>query len=120
LFPYRKCILNFICRAKVKKVEVMKSKTYSPKRRTTPTTAHSEMAGIYTEIKNLNSKIDRILRTLIGDEEMAQEGLVTKVDRHEKFIQRQKLLMAKIMGIAIGSGLFGGFIGQVLIKFLIK
>ena len=84
----------------------MKSKTYSPKPRTTKPTTTAEMVKIHTEIRNLNSKIDRILRTLIGDEEMAQEGLVTKVDRHEKYIHRQKLLMAKIMGIAIGSGFF--------------
>ena len=79
-----------------------------------------EIIGIHKEIKNLNSKIDRILRTLIGDEEMAQEGLVTKVDRHEKFIENQKLLIAKIMGIAIGSGLFGGFITQMIVKFFLK
>jgi hypothetical protein len=79
-----------------------------------------EIIGIHKEIKNLNSKIDRILRTLIGDEEMAQEGLVNKVDRHDKYIESQKLIMAKIMGVAIGSGLFGGIVGQILIEYLIK
>ena len=79
-----------------------------------------EIIGIHKEIKSLNTKIDRILRTLIGDEEMAQEGLVTKVDRHEKWIESQSLLVAKIMGIAVGSGVFGGFIGQVIIKYLLK
>lgn len=79
-----------------------------------------EIIGIHKEIKSLNGKIDRILRTLIGDEEMAQEGLVTKVDRHEKWIENQSLLMAKIMGIAVGSGLFGGFVGQVILKYLVK
>jgi len=79
-----------------------------------------EIIGIHKEIKNLNGKIDRILRTLIGDEEMAQEGLVTKVDRHEKFIERQKLLMAKITGIAIGSGIFGGLVTELIIKFMLQ
>jgi hypothetical protein len=79
-----------------------------------------EIIGIHKEIKNLNGKIDRILRTLIGDEEMAQEGLVNKVDRHEKYIESQKLLLAKIMGIAIGSGLFGGIVGQIVIEYILK
>ena len=79
-----------------------------------------EIIGIHKEIKNLNGKIDRILRTLIGDEEMAQEGLVTKVDRHEKFIESQKLLMAKITGIAIGSGIFGGLVTELIIKFMLQ
>jgi hypothetical protein len=79
-----------------------------------------EIIGIHKEIKNLNGKIDRILRTLIGDEEMAQEGLVTKVDRHEKFIENQKLLMAKITGVAIGSGIFGGLVTELIIKFILQ
>ena len=51
---------------------------------------------------------------------MAQEGLVTKVDRHEKFIESQKLLMAKITGIAIGSGVFGGLVTQLIIKLMVQ
>lgn len=96
-------------------------KTYSQKKRgMQQLNTTEEIIGIHKEIKSLNGKIDRILRTLIGDEEMAQEGLVSKVDRHEKWIENQNLWMAKVMGIAIGSGLFGGFIGQIIIKYLIK
>lgn len=84
------------------------------------TTTNDEILKIHLEVKSLNAKIDRILRTLIGDEEMAQEGLVNKVDRHEKYIEGQKLLMAKIMGIAIGSGLFGGIVGQFVLEYIIK
>jgi hypothetical protein len=96
-------------------------KTYSQKRRNMQQlNTTEEIKGIHKEIKNLNGKIDRILRTLIGDEEMAQEGLVTKVDRHDKFIESQKLLMAKITGIAIGSGVFGGLVTQLIIKFMLQ
>ena len=97
-------------------------KTYSHKKERTmqPLNTMEEIIGIHKEIKSLNGKIDRILRTLIGDEEMAQEGLVTKVDRHEKYIESQKLLMAKITGIAIGCGLFGGFVGQLIIKLIMQ
>jgi len=96
-------------------------KTYSQRRRNMQQlNTTEEIIGIHKEIKNLNGKIDRILRTLIGDEEMAQEGLVTKVDRHDKFIESQKLLMAKITGIAIGSGVFGGLVTQLIIKFMLQ
>jgi hypothetical protein len=55
---------------------------------------------------------------LIGDEEMAQEGLVAKVSKHEDWIEKQKLVFAKIFGIAIGSGVFGGAIIQLIMKLL--
>ena len=83
-----------------------------------PKQESSEIVAIHKEIKELNTKVDRILRTLIGDEEMAQEGLVEKVSRHEQWIESQKILMAKIFGIAIGSGVFGGAIIQIVMKFL--
>jgi hypothetical protein len=97
-------------------------KSYSQRRTimTNDINTTEEIICIHKEIKNLNGKIDRILRTLIGDEEMAQEGLVNKVDRHEKYIESQKLLLAKIMGIAIGSGLFGGIVGQIVIEYILK
>jgi len=95
--------------------------TYSQRKRNMQTlNTTEEIISIHKEIKNLNSKIDRILRTLIGDDEMAQEGLVTKVDRHEKFIENQKLLMAKITGVAIGSGIFGGLVTELIIKFMLQ
>jgi hypothetical protein len=79
-----------------------------------------EIVAIHQEIKDLASKIDRILRTLIGDEEMAQIGLVYKVEKHEQWIEKQKIVMAKIFGIAIGSGLFGGAITQIIMRMIGK
>jgi hypothetical protein len=78
----------------------------------------NELSLLHTEIKTLSGKVDRVLRTLIGDEEMAQEGLVQKVQKHEEFIENQKLLMAKVSGIAIGSGVLGGLIMDAIYKFL--
>lgn len=86
--------------------------------RTTEPKQSSDIVALHKEIKELNSKVDRILRTLIGDEEMAQEGLVEKVSRHEEWIESQKILMAKIFGIAIGSGFFGGAIIQVVMRLM--
>lgn len=76
----------------------------------------NELALLHTEIKSLSQKVDRVLRTLIGDEEMAQEGLVSKVQKHEEYIQGQKLLMAKVSGIAIGSGVLSTWLFDLISK----
>lgn len=75
---------------------------------------------LHQDIQDLNSKVDRVLRTLIGDAEMEQEGLVSKVAKHEKFIVQQKLLMAKFSGVAIGAGALGGILFEVILKYVIK
>jgi hypothetical protein len=78
----------------------------------------NELSLLHNEIKTLSFKVDRVLRTLIGDEEMAQEGLVTKVQKHEEYIEGQKLLMAKVSGIAIGSGVLSNWVFDWLSKIL--
>ena len=75
---------------------------------------------LHQDIQDLNSKVDRVLRTLIGDAEMEQEGLVSKVAKHEKFIAQQKLLMAKFSGIAVGAGAIGGILFEVILKYVIN
>jgi hypothetical protein len=77
-----------------------------------------EIVAVHKELQEVSSKVDRILRTLIGDEEMAQEGLVTKVAKQEEWIEAQKVMFAKIFGIAIGSGVFGGAIIQLIMKMI--
>jgi hypothetical protein len=57
------------------------------------------------QIRELNSKVDKILFVLIGDEDLAQQGLVKKVDSHDKWIQEKKIHDAKV--IAISSGVSG-------------
>lgn len=78
----------------------------------------NELTLLHSEIKTLSTKVDRVLRTLIGDEEMAQEGLVQKVQKHEEYIQSQKLLMAKVSGIAIGSGVLSNWIFDWISKII--
>lgn len=87
------------------------SKTMSIKRQ-----EDSELTILHMEIKTLSTKVDRVLRTLIGDEEMAQEGLVQKVQKHEDYIASQKLLMAKVSGIAIGSGVLSNWLVEMIAK----
>lgn len=79
---------------------------------------NKEISAIHSELKDLASKLDRILRTLIGDEDMGQTGLVAKVQKHEEWIESQKLIWAKIFGIAIGSGVFGGVMTQLMMKLI--
>lgn len=78
----------------------------------------NELSLLHTEIKTLSGKVDRVLRTLIGDEEMAQEGLVQKVQKNEDYIASQKLLMAKVSGIAIGSGVLSTWIINWVLKLI--
>jgi len=79
----------------------------------------TELHEVHKEIQSLNNKVDRILRTILGDEEMAQEGLVKKVNRHEDWIEQQKVSYAKLFGIAIGSGFCGGLLIELLFRVLI-
>jgi len=78
----------------------------------------NELTLLHSEIKILSQKMDRVLRTLIGDEEMAQEGLVQKVQKHEEYIESQKLLLAKVSGIAIGSGVLSNWIVEWISKLI--
>jgi hypothetical protein len=80
--------------------------------------SNKEIVAIHQELKDLASKVDRILRTLIGDEDMGQTGLVSKVQKHEDWIEQQKLVWAKVFGIAVGSGLFGGIVTQLVMKII--
>ncbi len=77
-----------------------------------------EIVAIHQEIKDLSSKVDRVLRTLIGDEDMGQLGLVSKVQKHDDWIEQQKLVWAKVFGIAVGSGVFGGIVTQLFMKII--
>lgn len=86
------------------------------KPRNTAKQSKNDVRMLHRDIKELSAKVDRIYRTLIGDEEMAQEGLVVKVQKHDEWIENQKVVMAKIFGIAIGSGLFGGAIMELFFR----
>ena len=78
-----------------------------------------EITLIHEELQNMNKKIDRIYNVLIGDEEMKIEGLVDKVSQHDKYIQKQKLLIAKYSGIATVMGILGGIIVQLVMKLVL-
>jgi hypothetical protein len=78
----------------------------------------NEIALIHEELQNMNKKIDRIYHVLIGDDEMKIEGLVSKVQKHDKYIQNQRLQVARLGGIATAAGIVGGLIVQFILKLL--
>ena len=78
----------------------------------------NEIALIHEELQELNKKIDRIYNVLIGDDQMKIEGLVSKVQKHDKYIQNQRLQVARLGGIATAAGVVGGLIVQFILKFL--
>jgi len=62
--------------------------------------------NINEQIRELNSKVDKIIFVLIGDEDLAQQGLAKKVEAHDKWIQEKKVHDAKVIAISTGvSGL---------------
>ena len=81
-------------------------------------TEQDDMQTIHKEIQQINKKLDRVLLTLLGDEDMNIDGLVAKVASHEKYIQKQKLFMAKMGGMATAMGVIGGLIVQLILKLL--
>lgn len=60
----------------------------------------------------IEEKVDRLLRAVIGDSEMGQDGLASLVRKHDRWIERQKLKEARIIGIGIGLG----FVWTALLK----
>ena len=77
-----------------------------------------EIGLIHEQLQDMNKKIDRIYNVLIGDDQMKIEGLVSKVQKHDKYIQNQRLQVARLGGIATAAGVVGGLIVQFILKFL--
>jgi hypothetical protein len=77
-----------------------------------------EIGLIHEQLQEMDKKIDRIYNVLIGDDEMKIEGLVSKVQKHDKYIQNQRLQVARLGGIATAAGVVGGLLVQFVLKFL--
>jgi len=78
----------------------------------------TEIVLIHEQLQEMDKKIDRIYNVLIGDDEMKIEGLVSKVQKHDKYIQNQRLQVARLGGIATAAGVVGGLLVQFVLKFL--
>ena len=78
----------------------------------------NEITLIHEQLQEMDKKIDRIYNVLIGDDQMKIEGLVSKVQKHDKYIQNQRLQVARLGGIATAAGIVGGLIVQLIIKII--
>jgi hypothetical protein len=78
----------------------------------------TEIALIHEQLQEMDKKIDRIYNVLIGDDQMKIEGLVSKVQKHDKYIQNQRLQVARLGGIATAAGIVGGLIVQLILKMI--
>jgi hypothetical protein len=76
----------------------------------------TEIVLIHEQLQEMDKKIDRIYNVLIGDDQMKIEGLVSKVQKHDKYIQNQRLQVARLSGIAATAGVVGGLIVQLILK----
>ena len=78
----------------------------------------TEITLIHEQLQEMDKKIDRIYNVLIGDDQMKIEGLVSKVQKHDKYIQNQRLQVARLGGIATAAGVVGGLLVQLIIKMI--
>ena len=66
-------------------------------------------------VKSQEDTLNKILNAVVGDKEFGQAGLVEMVRNHEKWIEKQKYMWAKIWGgVAVGSAVVGS-----ILKFLL-
>jgi hypothetical protein len=79
-----------------------------------------DMENLQEQLQQMGLKVDRVFRAIIGDQEMEQPGLVHKVQRHEDYINKQKLMYAKLTGMAIAAGAIGGVVVELGIQFFFK
>jgi hypothetical protein len=96
-------------------------------RNTTTTSTRSITSKEYTSLKkeldDLKTSVDeqgetlkKIHNAIVGDKDFGHEGLVALVRKHERWIESQKYMWAKIYGgIAVGSAFI-----SVLFKMLFK
>ena len=78
----------------------------------------TEITLIHEQLQEMDKKIDRIYNVLIGDDQMKIEGLVSKVQKHDKYIQNQRLQVARLGGIATAAGVVGGLVVQLVLRLI--
>jgi len=64
----------------------------------------TEQEPIELRLQRVEEKLDRICRAVVGDPTFQQAGLAELVQRHERWIIKQKMKEARIIGIGTGLG----------------
>ena len=93
--------------------------TNTTTRSTTPkeyTSLKKELDELKTSVDEQGETLKKIHNAIVGDKDFGQEGLVALVRKHERWIESQKFMWAKIYGgIAVGSAII-----SILLKFILK
>jgi len=72
-----------------------------------------EYKELKEDFKNISEKIERIHKAVVGDQEFGHLGIVQMVRKHDKWIEKQKFMYAKIYGgVAVG-----GILWTLILKF---
>jgi hypothetical protein len=80
------------------------------------TSLKKELDELKTSVEEQGETLKKIHNAIVGDKDFGHEGIVTMVRKHEKWIESQKYMWAKIYGgIAVGSALI-----SILLKLILK
>ena len=80
------------------------------------TALKKELDELKIGVEEQNETLKKIHSAIVGDKEFGQEGLVAMIKKHDKWIESQKFMWAKIYGgIVVGSAFI-----SVLMKVILK
>jgi hypothetical protein len=80
------------------------------------TSLKKELDELKDSVEEQNDTLKKIHSAIVGDKDFGQEGMIGMIKRHDKWIEGQKFMWAKIYGgIAVGSAFI-----SVLFKMIFK
>ena len=80
------------------------------------TSLKKELDELKDSVEEQNDTLKKIHSAIVGDKDFGQEGMIGMIKRHDKWIESQKFMWAKIYGgIAVGSAFI-----SVLFKMIFK
>lgn len=80
------------------------------------TSLKKELDELKTSVYEQGETLKKIHNAIVGDKDFGHEGIVAMVRKHDKWIESQKYMWAKIYGgIAVGSALI-----SILLKLILK
>jgi hypothetical protein len=75
-----------------------------------------ELDELKDSVEEQNDTLKKIHSAIVGDKDFGQEGLVGMVRRHDKWIEAQKFMWAKIYGGIIVGSAFVSVIWKIIFK----
>ena len=75
--------------------------------------------AVADKMEKASVKVDKLYSVIVGDKELQQEGILTRLEKVEKTLEEMDRLIIKTKGYIAGS-LFVGSIAGSIITILIK